>query len=396
MIQNKKCTACKMASTTSTDIERREAESSQTIDSEPTDTEKCDAEAKSTSSPISESQRAPATQQIGAHGDLKLNTQKSSRSPIITLAGRSGVGKSTMINNFLGLEGDQKCATGDDADPTTTGVNIYSNTKDYIEIKIVDTPGLGGLKRSEVKKILKTISKTTEETTDILLYCISLHPSGRIGAADAQIINMLTTAYGPEIWSRTILALTFANERKKLTEKAYRRLIEGYARNFQSALRTANIYNIQVRSILTGEAVPNGTIPAVPIGDDPNIPLVVGDDWSTALLKEVLKRTDCETAVKLLKFKGHLLPAAEVGGCIMAGVAVGTAVGTAAGAPVGVIPGIVAGIPAGAVAGGAIGLGIHRLLPWLRNKYLSRKANKEEGKKERKREEDKKEANIII
>ena len=206
---------------------------------------------------------------------------------------------------------------------------------------------------------------------------------------------MLTTAYGPEIWSRTILALTFANERKNLTEEAYRRLIEGYARNFQSALRTANVYDIQVQSILTGEEVPNGTIPAVPIGDDPNIPLVVGDDWSTALLKEVLKRTNHETAVKLLKFRGHLLPAAEVTGCIMAGIAVGTAVGTAAGAPVGVIPGIIAGVPAGAVAGGAIGLGIHRLFPWLRRKYLSRKANKED-KKEGKREEDKKEASNII
>lgn len=147
-----------MASRASTDIEQRETKTSQTINSKPTDTEECEAEAKSTSSSVSEPQRAPASQQIGALGDhlVEQNTQKPSHSPIITLAGRSGVGKSTMINNFLGLEGDQKCATGDDADPTTTGVKVCSNTKDDTEIKIVDTPGLGGLKRSEVKKFSKT------------------------------------------------------------------------------------------------------------------------------------------------------------------------------------------------------------------------------------------------
>lgn len=370
-----------MASTTPTDIEQCKAESDLSPKTEP---KHRDGETDLTSSPISEPQSAPpaSEQKLGARGDgVEQTTQKMNRSPIIAVAGKSGVGKSTTINNFLGLEGEQKCATGDDADPTTREVRICSNVKHGTEVTIVDTPGLGGLKKRETKKILKNISKSTDETADILLYCISLHPSGRIGAADADIINMLTKAYGSEIWSRTILALTFANERSKLTQDAYKRLIEGYARNFQIALRTANIFDVHVRSILAGEDVPNGVIPAVPIGDDPNTPLVIGDDWTNDLLKEVLKRTNRETAIKLLRFRGHLLPAtAEVGGSIMAGVAVGAAVGTAAGAPVGVIPGIVVGIPAGAVAGGAIGLGIHRLVPWLQYKYLARKANREEGK----------------
>ena len=386
-----------MASLAPTDIEQQKAESPTTT--EPTITKSSDTETDLTSSlAISEPQTVPASsQQKGAHEDTpKKNMQKKNRSPVVALAGKSGVGKSTMINNFLGLEGEQKCATGDDADPTTREVEICSNTKHDTEITIVDTPGLGGLKRREVKKILKNISKSTDETADILLYCISLHPSGRIGAADAEIINTLTKAYGPEIWYRTILALTFANERSKLTENAYKRLIEGYARNFQSALRTANIFDVQVRSILTGEEVPRGIIPAVPIGDDPKESLVVGEDWTNALLKEVLKRTNHETAIKLLKFRGYLLPATEVGGSMMAGIAVGAAVGTAAGAPVGVIPGIVVGIPAGAVAGGAIGLGIHRLVPWIHRKYLSRKASREDGKREDKREDGNKQGDGVI
>ena len=252
-----------MASTapsgTVTDIEQCAAKSSPTT--KPTDIKDCDVETHDhlTSSPISEPQIAPAASpQYHTTDPVGENTQKNNRPFVITVAGMSGVGKSTMINKLLGLEGEQRCATGDDADPTTrdSEVKICSNTRYDTEItlKIVDTPGLGGLteRREVYTEILKNISKRTDETADILLYCISLHPSRRI---------------------------------------------EGYTRNFQSALRTANIFGVQVRSILTGEELPKGTIPAVPIGDDPNTPLVVGDDWTDALLDEVLKRTDCETAL---------------------------------------------------------------------------------------------------
>jgi predicted GTPase len=67
------------------------------------------------------------------------------------------------------LEGEQRCATGDDADPTTRDVKICSNTKNDTEVTIVDTPGLGGLEKREVKRILKNISQSMDETADILL-----------------------------------------------------------------------------------------------------------------------------------------------------------------------------------------------------------------------------------
>ena len=98
--------------------------------------------------------------------------------------------------------------------------------------------------------------------------------------------------------------MTFANKRGKLTEDAYKQRIEGYARNFQSVLRTANVFDAQVRSILTGEEVPRGIIPAVPIGDDPKESLVVGKDRTNALLKKVLKRMNHETAIKLQNSEG--------------------------------------------------------------------------------------------
>ena len=242
-----------------TNIEQRAAESSPTT--KPTDIKDCDVETydRWTSLPISEPQIAPAaSSQYHARDPVGQNMQKKNRSPIVVLAGKSGMGKLTMINNFLDLclEGEQRCATGDDADPTARGVKIT----------IMDVPGLGGLERRDAADEMKNILENISKRPKIQLYCISPHPSRRI---------------------------------------------EGYTRNFQSALRTANIFGVQVRSILAGEELQKGTIPAIPIGDDPNTPLVAGDDWTDALLDEVLKRTDCETA---LKFRGYLL---EVGGCIM-------------------------------------------------------------------------------
>ena len=320
---------------------------------------------------------------IGQGNHREYEWPEDSRPLVIATAGKSGVGKSTMINNFLALEEHEKCPTGDDGDPTTNEVQVKTKMKNHIEVKIVDAPNLDRIKKSDIKKILKDISKKTEEKADILFYCVSLHPSGRINAADANIIKVLTKAYGPEIWSRTILVLTFANERSKVTETwnldAYRRLIEGYARNFQEALRAENVFGIQVRSVISEEnGVPKDTIPAVPIGLDPEEHLLLCENWSRALLHEVLKRANPETIIKLLKLRGYIQPAAEMSGCVIGGIAVGAAVGAAAGAPVGVVPGLVAGIPAGAVAGVLIGLGLHELVPVVQKKYLAKKAEKED------------------
>lgn len=190
-----------------------------------------------------------------------------------------------MINNFLDLEHDKISPTGDNVDPTTTGIKVHSTYRSRVEIKMHEVPGLGGTKKSETVTILKGISKET----DILLYNVSLHPSAKIDKTDVENIKLLTAVYGRKIWLRTVLVLTFANQRSSKNENTYKRLIEGYARNFQLALCTAKIVSIEVKSIFSGE-VTTGVIPAVPIGLDPSELLLLCENWSDVLLHEVLKR----------------------------------------------------------------------------------------------------------
>ena len=220
--------------------------------------------------------------------ELQHNLDKwaeRNQSLVITAAGKPGVGTSTMINNFLDLRHEKMSPTGDDVDPTTTEIKMHSNYKSHVEIKVHEVPGLGGTKKNKTVTVLKGVSKET----DILLYNVSLHPSAKIDRTDVENIKLLTAVYGHKIWSRAVLVLTFANQRSSKNEDTYKRLIEGYARNFQHALHTAKIVSIEVKSIFS-EDVTTGVIPAVPIGLDPSEPLLLCENWSDVLLHEVLKK----------------------------------------------------------------------------------------------------------
>ena len=301
--------------------------------------------------------------------------EADSRPPVIVTAGKSGVGKSTTINNFLELSEEEACPTGDDADATTTEVKLCKKEKNGLVLKLVDTPGIGGIKKTDTKNVLKQLSRVTEGKADILLYCVSLHSSAKPDAGDVEIIKMLNSAFGSEIWKHTILVLTFANLRNSKSEELYRRLIEGYAMHFQNALRAAKVKTVEVRSIFSENMDElKDAIPAVPVGENPcDQQLPLGQAWSDILLKEILNRSEASVALQLLKWKGLLPPGsvdatAEIGGSIMGGVAVGAALGAVAGAPLSV-PGIAVGTPVGAFIGGLIG-GLGGLVPLLRRRQI--------------------------
>lgn len=298
--------------------------------------------------------------------------ESKGRPPVIVTAGKSGVGKSTMINNFLELERDEECLTGDDADATTTEVKLCEKRKNGLLLKLIDTPGVGGIRKADTKNVLKQLSILTEGRADILLYCISLHSSAKPDAGDVEIIKMLNSAFGYEVWKHTILVLTFANLKKSKSKELYRTLIEGYATHFQNALRAAKVKKVEVKSVFSENADElKEVIPAVPVSEKPHDQeLPLGKHWSDMLLVEILNHSEASVALQLLKWKELLSPGttdtvAEISGSIMAGVAVGAAVGAAGGVPLS-IPGLAVGVSIGAVIGGIAG-GLGRLVPHLRH-----------------------------
>lgn len=313
---------------------------------------------------------------------------------VIVAVGKGGVGKSTLVNNFLELKesDEQWCEEGDLPSSTTKVVKKCIVKKDEVVVHVVDTPGLGAsIDDIHPKKVIQKLSEVTDKKADILFYCVSLHPGSRFDKTDVNIVKMLTTAYGPEIWARTLLILTFANQSKPV---GYVERIEGYAAKFAEILKMAKV-NIPVKAVLhiqgqtsvhntqpqaqapppsatqeepppsatqtTDQVLPqnaveqqNHSIPAIPVGNE-EMKLPSNPNWSENLLLEVLKKAqEPQTVTNILTLKGFEIKVEEVFGGACGGTAVGGAVGGAVGAAFGGV-GVIIGAPIGAGVGGLSG-----------------------------------------
>lgn len=298
----------------------------------------------------------------GLTNTLEAWSREAGERPLtMVVVGKSGAGKSTLINNFLELEKDEMCPTGSGASVTTLEVVIKENVKKDVTIRMIDTPGLGGIDEIRAKDIFKDLSKITNQKADVIVYCMSIHPSSCIDSTDTEIIRAITSAFGSEIWRHTILALTFAGwpNTSEISSSEYRSRVCNYASAFQEALRKANVHKLSVKSALS-EEVPPQSIPAVPI-EGVVIENSLNDDscsqWTNALFMEALKKSNpkaVRTQLKLSDGSSPVVQVAELGGSIAAGTAVGAAIGTAIGAPfLGI--GIIIGVAVGAVVGAAVG-----------------------------------------
>ena len=276
----------------------------------------------------------------------------------MVVLGKSGAGKSTLINNFLELEKDDMCPTGCGASVTTQEVVVKENVKKHVTVRMIDTPGLGGIDEIRAKDVFKDLSKITNHKADIIVYCISIHPSSCIDSTDIDIIRAITSAFGSDIWRHTILALTFAGPSTlNYPGSEYQSRVSNYAMAFQEALRKTGTRRISVKPALS-EEVPAQSIPAIPI-EELSLKLSCNDTscWIHDLLFAALKKANPKAAKSLRMISDkpiHAVKVAEFGGSVVAGTAVGAAIGTAIGAPfLGI--GIIIGATVGAVAGGAVG-----------------------------------------
>ena len=300
----------------------------------------------------------------GLNKALEVWSREAGGRPVtMVVLGKSGAGKSTLINNFLELEKDEMCETGNGASVTTTEVAIKENVKKDVTVRMIDTPGLGGIDDIRAKDVFKDLSNITNKQADVMVYCVSIHPSSCIDSTDIDIIRAITSAFSSEIWRHTILALTFAGwpDTSKSSSSEYRSRICNYASAFQEALHKANIRKISVKSALS-EEVPPQSIPAVPIeGVALENSLNNGScsQWTNTLFREALKKANPKAVRTQLKLSyqsptSPVVQVAEFGGSVAAGTAVGAAIGTAVGAPfLGI--GIIIGATVGAVAGGVVG-----------------------------------------
>ena len=137
---------------------------------------------------------------------------RKSNSIKVLISGRSGTGKSTMVNAIIG---HQIAKVGDKLDPETAEVTLYETFIEDIKVIVWDTPGLQDGTNKE-KAYLDDIECKCKGQIDLFLYCISMKNQRLMaGGIDIESICKLTERLGKEIWKNAAIVLTRANTRIK-------------------------------------------------------------------------------------------------------------------------------------------------------------------------------------
>lgn len=131
----------------------------------------------------------------------------SSSSLDILMTGKTGSGKSTLVN---GLVGEKVIETKENKlSHDTTDVTGYNREVHGVQIRIWDSPGLQDRTQNEAAYIAQMKEKC--HSVDVVMYCIKMDET-RLYNDDKEAILKLKNAFGKRFWDRTFFILTFANK----------------------------------------------------------------------------------------------------------------------------------------------------------------------------------------
>ena len=157
----------------------------------------------------------------------------SMRDIVIVVAGKSGTGKSTLINNFLALDPSRAAEARLQSTSVTKDVKRYDEEVNGVLVRAVDMPGLHarGHTANKEKEVIAALSDCTDGNADILIYCVSL--TQRLDGVDEKNITTLIKAFGKKIWDNAIFVLTHADD---VLEGDLDELIADFSKELQKIL----------------------------------------------------------------------------------------------------------------------------------------------------------------
>ena len=160
----------------------------------------------------------------------------SKRDIVIVVAGKSGTGKSTLINNFLALDRSRAAEARLQSTSVTEEVKRYDAEVNGVLVRAVDMPGLHALDHTadKDKEVIAALYHITDGNADILIYCVSLMQ--RLDSVDEKNINTLIKAFGEKIWDNAILVLTHADYVLEDEDSNLDKIIAGFSKDLEKIL----------------------------------------------------------------------------------------------------------------------------------------------------------------
>uniref|UniRef100_A0A1X7VFR1 AIG1-type G domain-containing protein n=1 Tax=Amphimedon queenslandica TaxID=400682 RepID=A0A1X7VFR1_AMPQE len=123
----------------------------------------------------------------------------------LLVTGKTGEGKSTLVNGILG---EEVAVEGAGTERCTTQVAEYKAVLHGVPVTVFDSPGLQDSTENEDKYIADMKKKC--QNLSLVLYCTKM-TNNRLKEEDRCAILKLTAAFGQRFWEYAVLVLTFAN-----------------------------------------------------------------------------------------------------------------------------------------------------------------------------------------
>ena len=288
---------------------------------------------------------------------IRILQEKAIRRELnLVVLGRESQGKSTLVNNLLGITADHPDAANErDEDLIGTQyVSIHKSTRDGAKVKVFDTPGLYDSALVNQEKTLKQLAELTDGKIDLVLMCVAC--TSNISLKDhTSVMQLLTCAYGKPFWERTVFVLTFVDTIQKNREahfhwlatvtKELRKALSEALQSIEFSKEEADQLACNVKCLTAGKK--SGKLP------------YENEDWDKRLFLHCLKRMDPAGIPTLFQARyGD-----KVWKFVFSAVTGGGA-GAVTGAGIGAIVGLFGGpftVPFGVAMGAAIGGGLGTL-----------------------------------
>ena len=228
----------------------------------------------------------------------------------ILVIGETGTGKSTLVNNLLGMEAAE---VSHSLSSKTAQVHKHSMNIDGVPIEIFDTPGLGDSSCNRDNQYLKVMKRILEcEEIHLVIYCMKLSETKMRESIirTFQEYNKIGVK-----WEHTVIALTFADFLPvPPNEKKNRGLDMGHYFNGKVAEVGASVRRALIEKVEIPQEQARNII-CCPTTGDPEELLQNGKEWYMPLWLDIFATLSPAAAVRFLEIQVPYLessPSADV------------------------------------------------------------------------------------